>query len=130
TARGMDDEELAREIDSKLLGAAKPEQLNDPILLATLDLMHMRVDRAEDGSNCCGEPIGRAALEAQRPIFAKEPALFGLLLAAHATYVEGKAGEVQQIIPDASHQKGFSYVEFSRQMMRGMALEARKDVNI
>lgn len=128
-ARGMDDAALAQEIDAKLLSIARPEQLSDPLLLATLDLMRMRVDKASDGSNCCGEPISGPALEAQRATFAKMPALFGLLLAAHATYVGDKPAGVVTLIPDASHQKAFSYVEYSRQMLRGMALEARRDPN-
>ena len=127
--RGMDDAALTQEIDAKLLATAKPEQLSDPLLLAALDLMRMRVERNADGSTCCGEPLSRQALEAQRATFAKMPALFGLLLAAHATYVEGRSAGVLALVPDASHQKNFSYLEYSRQMLRGMALEAKRDVN-
>ncbi|CAN5307659.1 hypothetical protein BH10PSE13_BH10PSE13_22300 [soil metagenome] len=128
-ARGMDDAALTQEIDAKLLATAKPEQLSDPLLLAALDLMRMRVERNEDGSTCCGEPLSRQALETQRGKFAKMPALFDLLLAAHATFVEGKSAGVLTLIPDASHQKSFTYLEFSRQMLRGMALETKRDVN-
>lgn len=128
-ARGMDDAALTQEIDAKLLATAKPEQLSDPLLLAAIDLMHMRVERNADGSTCCGEPLSRQALEGQRAKFAKMPALFGLLLAAHATYVEGKPAGVPALVPDASHQKNFSYLEYSRQMLRGMALEATRDGN-
>jgi len=125
-ATGLDDDALADEIDSKLLPAIKPADTTDPTLLAVLDLAAMRgSDSGSDGST----PIPLAELQAQRASFAANPALFDYLLAAHAWFVDGKPAEVLRLIPDASHQKRFSYLQFSRQMLRGMALDAVKDRN-
>jgi hypothetical protein len=129
TAPGLDDSGLADELDTKLLPAIKPADTSDPILLAILDLAAMRTADSEADSGCCGTPITLAELEAQRPPFAANPALFDYLLAAHAWFVEGKPAEVLRLIPDASHQKRFSYLQFSRQMLRGIALDAVKDRN-
>lgn len=127
--RGLDDVALADEIDDKLLTIAQPEQLSDPLLLATLDLMRMRVLRDENGDVCCDAPMTREALDAQRGRFASMPALFTFLQAVYASYVGDKPAEVQRLIPDASHQRDFTYLEFSRQMLRGRALEAQRDRN-
>lgn len=127
--RGIDAVSLAQEIDAKLLSNVTAAQLRDPILLAVFDLMHMRVGEYLDGTACCGTPIDRAALEAQRAKFAARPALFSYLLALHAQYVAPQPAEVLRLIPDASHQPDFTYLEFSRQMLRGIALDARGDRN-
>jgi len=124
---GLDDSALADEIDTKLLPAIKPADTTDPILLAVLDLAAMRGPDA--GSDSTGTPISLAELQAQRPSFAANPALFDYLLAAHAWFVEGKPAEVLRLIPDASHQKRFSYLQFSRQALRGVALDGVKDRN-
>lgn len=125
--RGIDAISLAQEIDAKLLAGATAETPHDPILLAAFDLMHMRT---AEGSDPCCQPLPRAALDAQRPKFAKNPALFAYLQAAHAYHLGGQPQEALQLLPDASHQASFSYLEFSRQMLRGMALEARADRNV
>ena len=125
-ASGLDDSALADEIDSKLLPAIKPSDTRDPTLLAVLDLAAMR---GSDSGSDSSTPISLAELQAQRPSFAANPALFDYLLAAHAWFVEGKPAEVLRLIPDASHQKRFSYLQFSRQALRGMALDAVKDRN-
>ena len=113
--------DLADEIDNKLLPgliAAKP---NDPILLAVLDLQRMREGAVS--------PITRAEIEAQRPHFSGDAALFDYLLAAYAWFVEDKPDAVLKLIPDAARQKNFSYLQFSRQMLRGAALDALGDRN-
>ncbi|MGN7999233.1 hypothetical protein [Sphingomonas sp. 22176] len=125
--RGIDAVSLAQEIDAKLLATATAETLHDPILLAAFDLMHMRT---AEGSDPCCQPLSRAALDAQRPKFARNPALFAFLQAAHAYHLGGQPQEALQLLPDASHQANFSYLEFSRQMLRGMALEVRADRNV
>jgi hypothetical protein len=125
--RGIDAVSLAQEIDAKLLTGATADTLQDPILLAAFDLMHMRT--GERGEPCC-DALSRAALDAQRAKFAKNPALFAFLQATHAYHLGGQPQEAVQFLPDASHQANFSYLEFSRQMLRGMALEARADRNV
>ncbi|GAA0297798.1 hypothetical protein GCM10009087_04520 [Sphingomonas oligophenolica] len=126
---GLDDSALADEIDTKLLPTIKPADTTDPILLAVLDLAAMRSGESDTGNACCGTPITLARLQAQRPAFAANPALFDYLLAAHAWFVENKPAEVLRLIPDAARQKKFSYLQFSRQVLRGMALDALRDRN-
>jgi hypothetical protein len=125
--RGIDAASLAQEIDAKLLSSATADTLHDPMLLAMFDLMHMR-SKSYDGEPCCAA-ISRAALEAQRAKFAGKPALFAYLLAVHAHFVAPQPGAVVRLIPDASKQADFSYLEFSRQMLRGIALDASGDRN-
>jgi TolA-binding protein len=119
-ARNLTDVDFAEEIDNKLLMHAPDAAVTDPQVLAVLDLLNMRGDKA----------LSRAALEAQRPAFAADPALLDYLLAATAFYVENKPEEVTQMIPAADVPQRFTSLEFSRQMLRGMALEAQKDPKV
>jgi hypothetical protein len=127
--RGVSDADLAQEIDNKLLSGVPPTDLRDPALLAVVDLLQMRGNDRPTDTAPTDKPLALAALQAQRPAFAANPALFDYLLAVHAYYVEGKPADVLRLIPDASHQPRFSYLQFSRQVLRGMALEAMKDRN-
>jgi hypothetical protein len=127
--RGIDPVTLAQEIDAKLLPNVAPDAVRDPTLLAVVDLMHMRVGKGYDGGPCCGQPIERVALEAQRAKFAARPALFDYLVAVHAYYVAPQPAEVLRLLPDAARQKNFTYLEFSRQMLRGIVLDAKGDRN-
>ena len=127
--RGLGDAELAEEVDNKLLPALTPAATRDPLLLAVYDLQHMRTpDKAAD-KDCCGPALTLVELEGQRPAFASAPALFEHLLAVHAFYVERAPAKVLQLIPDATKASGRGYLAFSRQALRGMALEAVGDRN-
>ncbi|MDR2876270.1 MAG: hypothetical protein LBV44_10160 [Methylobacillus sp.] len=134
----MSDAALASEIDNKLFGfgrdysdpAKRLRQLaiTDPGLLAVIDLCLMRPP--DDPRGSAKQPaISREELEAQRPRFAGREDLFDFLLASYAFYVGKKPAEVLRLIPDAARQSSYSHLEFSRQMLRGMALEALKDRN-
>ena len=125
-ARGMDDAALAEEIDTKLLPKLIAADTADPTLLAVLDLEAMRGDDKDAPEKAV---ISRAEMEAQRQKFAGDPALFGHLLATHAFYVARRTGDVLPLIPDAARRPAFDVVEFSRQMLRGMALDANGDRN-
>ena len=119
----MDDVALLDEIDNKLLvptAVAGSAPGGDPILLAVHDLAGMR-----DGD----KPIRREEIEAQRASFASNPPLFEYLLAAHDFYVANKPDAVLAAIPAVKPQAPLSHLEFSRQMLRGMALAALKDRN-
>ncbi len=129
SARGVDNPTLAEEVDNKLLPHLKSGEVVDPTLLAVVDLTRMRTSATATEGMCCGGPITREELEAQRPVFAKNAALFDFLLASHAYHVAGKAEEVLRLIPDAARQQRFGALAFSRQMLRGMALEAKGDRN-
>jgi len=126
---GVDGGELADEIDNKLLPRLKIAETTDPTLLAVLALARMRDNRGNILASSDEPPIGLAELEAQRPRFAANPALFTYLLAAHAFFVQDTPGAVLKLIPDAARQADFSYLQFSRQMLRGAALDAVKDRN-
>lgn len=138
--RNVSDTELAQEIDNKLIvlpvNMASGNQTQstpdlqtltrDPAMLAVFDLYSMRMP--ETGQSGL-KAISRAVLEAQKPYFAGQIPLYEYLLASFAFYVEKKPADVLRLIPDAARQKTFSYLQFSRQMLRGMALEAVKDHN-
>jgi hypothetical protein len=123
-ARGIGDAALVEEIDSKLLPQLKPQMTNDPTLLAVADLQRMR---APDHGQ--GVPIGLDELEAQRPVFAAASPLFDYLLAVHAFYVDRKSATVLTLIPDATRRRDGDYLWFSRQLLRGLALDASGDRN-
>lgn len=127
--------ELVQEIDNKLLfaGDRKPAA-SGPLLLATLDLMRMRASahagEDEDEEPVAGQPVlALSELEAQAPLFAGEPELYGYLQATHAFYVQNDPRKVLGLIPDDSHRADYSPVAFSRQVLRGMALAAVGDRN-
>ncbi len=124
SARGIDDPRLVEEVDAKLLPTLTPSATTDPTLLAVADLKAMR--RA-DGSGQ-GAPA-RPDLEAQRGAFATAPDLYGYLRAAMAFHVDGDAAAVVRSIPDDTRRRGGDYLWFSRQLLRGEALEAVGDVN-
>jgi hypothetical protein len=112
--------ELVQEADSKLLGSADAAKIREPLLLASYDLMQIRKD---DGPPA----IAVADLEAQRAAFTGHEALFDYLLAAHAFYDEGDPAGTLKRLPSAPPSGPMSNLEFSRQVLRGMALEAAKD---
>lgn len=126
-ARGLSDVELADEIDNKLLGDLKPGEGADPTLLAVRDLQLLRSAETEADAGCCTDVLSAEQLEGQRAAFKGNPALFDYLLAARSFYVERKPAAVLKLIPDAAKQPGFSQLQFSRQVLRGMALEAVGD---
>ncbi len=122
---GLTHGDLAEEIDLKLLPAMGDfTATNDPLMIAVIDLMRMRPYGGYDRKR-----ITRAELEAQKPIFAANGELYDLLLASFSFHVENKPAEVLSLIPDAARQQRMSYLQFSRQTLRGLALEAMKDRN-
>ncbi|MEA3060307.1 MAG: hypothetical protein QOJ94_88 [Sphingomonadales bacterium] len=121
---------LVGEIDSSLLEPGGGGEVRDPLLLAVVDLQRMRCveDLDTPAEDCVARPADDV-LERQAPLFAGQPALFGYLRAAQAYFVDNRPREVLALIPDAARQRVFSYIEFSRQMLRGEALEAVADRN-
>lgn len=117
---GLSDVDLLDEIDNKLLTASGFAAPNEPLLLAIDDLRRMR---GGEGS----APFIRSEITGQRAAFAANPALHDYLLAAYDFYVDNNFGGVLAAIPEATPQAPLTYLDFSRQMLRGMALEAQKD---
>jgi hypothetical protein len=128
-ARGFSDVDLAEEMDTKLLPELTIGDTTDPTLLAVLDLKRMRVAEDEVSAGCCTHPITLGEIIGQRAAFASNLPLFDYLVAAHQFYIGNKPAEVLKLIPDAARQSSFSEVQFSRQMLRGMALDAVGDRN-
>jgi len=117
TAQAVD---LAYEADNKLLGQAEPSQIHEPRLLAALDLMRMR---RTDGKPAA---LGRADLEGQRAVFAGQKDLYDYLLAAYAFYDEGNAAAALKMLDRAEPSAHMSSLQFSAQMLKGLALEATR----
>ncbi|MCB2087947.1 MAG: hypothetical protein R3E18_05175 [Sphingomonadaceae bacterium] len=114
------------EADRKLIDYnTDPAGISDPLVVATIDLRLMRTYEWDE------EPpeLTLEALEAQAPIFRDHPDLYSFLLANHAYYVAKDYRKVMELIPDAARQDSFSPLQFSRQMLRGMALAKRNDRN-
>ena len=125
--RGEDDAALAEEIAGKPLPGLAPATMHAPILLATLDLAALRApDRSDDTKAI---PPKRPDLESQRADFAAAMPLFDFLLATQAFYLEHDPAKVMRLVPDNTHRRGGDHLWFSRQVLRGLALEARDDRN-
>lgn len=118
----MDMLALVEEIDLKM----PKDKITDPTLLATTDLQRMRA-KSEWGDN--PEPLSLSELEGQRAHFASDIPLYDFVRASYAFHVDNNPKQVMSLIPDAAKQKRFNYLQFSRQMLRGQALETTKDVN-
>ena len=123
-ARGVDDLSLVEEIDDKLMPKLTPAMTRDPYLLAVMDLKAMRRDDAKPGS----KPV-RPDLDGQRDAFAGAPALHEFLTAAADFYVDGASAAVLKGLPDDTRRRDGDYLWFSRQLLRGQALEAAGDRN-
>ena len=145
--RNLSDVELVQEIDNKVANpldtdgttrnSASDDRLlqatHNPLLLAMLDLQAMRTPETGAGQADLGtrhdDPLPVTTLQAQKPFFAQAMPLFEYLLAVHAFYVDNQPAEALRLLPDAARQSSFNYLQFSRQILRGMALEAQKDRN-
>lgn len=124
SARGLDDLALVEEIDSKLLPSLTPQMTRDPILLAVMDLKAMRKSAGKTDAKS-----GRPDLEAQRDAFASATPLFDFLTAASAFYGDGATAPVLKGLPDDTRRRDGDHLWFSRQFLRGQALEAAGDRN-
>ncbi|MCQ9426561.1 outer membrane assembly lipoprotein YfiO [Pseudomonas sp. LJDD11] len=110
---------LINEIDIKLL-INRAHTLQEPLLLAVIDLMSMR-EQARPG-------LSLEDLQAQQPVFANDPAMYDYLLAAHAFYVQDNPAKALEHLPQPpAAGDTLSYLSFSQQMLRGLALQARQD---
>ena len=131
TAGRIPDLATMEEADRRILPSSDGAGITDPTLLAVMDLMRLRAgdEQYDKERSCCGAWLTRADVEAQKRYFQSQPDLFGYLLAAEAFYHRHQPREVLALIPDAARHQRFSYTQFSRQMLRGFALEALGDRN-
>jgi hypothetical protein len=117
------------EIDRRIMPSGNSAGVTDPTLLAVLDLMRLRPKTESYHADYEGPELTSGEVAQQKQYFASQPDLFGYLQAAEAYYHRKQPREVLSLIPDAAHQARFSYTQFSRQVLRGMALEAVGDRN-
>ena len=113
---------LIKEIDQKLLPLRKPLSVISPVLLATDDLARMRSYRTIGYTS-----LSKAELSEQKEHFKDHMELYTFLQATFAFYIERDAQKVLSLIPDAASQENFLPLEFSRQALRGMALNILSD---
>lgn len=118
--------DLVEEIDQHFLANPKSDAVlrgagDMPLLLAVADLRAMRKPPpADQGARPPPPPLRADALAAQAPAFAKMPELHGLLVAMLAFH-SGDPARALAMLPEAPPA---SPLQFSRQMLRGMALSA------
>jgi hypothetical protein len=115
--RGISWADLAEEIDTKLLPTLSARDTSDPVLLGMIDLMQLRSGAGETPT------IDGAELESQRARIGRDAALFDYLRAVHAFYIAKDPAGVLRLIPEAAPGPEMNYLEFSRQLLRRLALE-------
>jgi hypothetical protein len=127
---------LVQEIDLKyLLDAGSGQAGAGPWLIAAHDLLRLRYLPTDDTTTDGGyyvyglPPLTAAELAAQEPAFAGHPELYGFLKANYAFYVEHDYRAVLQLLPDDARKTEYGPLQFSRQVLRGMALAELKDRN-
>ena len=118
-AQQVDMPALIEELDGKLLPSLAPDAIEDPLLLAMVDLIQLR----DPGSN--SEPrLSLEQLQAQQPRFASQPGLHAYLVAAWHFYRGGDAQQTLAALPDAGSGP-MNTLAFSQETLRGLALEAK-----
>jgi hypothetical protein len=111
--------DLVLEVDMKLLRTSTVQQITNPLLLAVLDLSLMRSIHHK-------QQISFTDLEKQEPLFSKHKELYQYLLAAHLFYVQNNPEAVLNTLPKSVPEQ-LTYLDLSRLVLRGSALEATKD---
>lgn len=117
--RNMSGRALIEELDVKLLPALKPDDVQDPTLLAVMDLIRLR----KPGSDL-SPTITLEQLQAQKQRFASQPGLHDYLVASWHFYRGGDAAKALAALPAADNQAPMSLLVFSLETLRGLALEA------
>jgi hypothetical protein len=114
--------QLANELDSKLLMTpnADASQIQSPSVLAIVDLLRMRGPGDFDPTE--RKPLTLNELQAQKPRFARTPALHDYLLAAYHVYADHQPGEALALLPQTPAAP-LDYFAFSQQTLRAFALE-------
>lgn len=120
-AQQVDMPALIEELDGKLLPSLAPDAIEDPLLLAMVDLIQLR----DPGTN--REPrLTLEQLQAQQPRFAGQPGLHAYLVAAWHFYRSDDAEQTLTALPE-SGSGPLNALAFSQETLRGLALEAKGD---
>ena len=116
--------DLVQEMDVKLGDKLEAFKVSDPYILAMVDLKAMRYS---DDPDMQGDqkPISRAQLEAQKPLFAGQEALYNYVLAAHSLFVGKDADGALRLLP--TQAEGDSYFAYSQRALRALALDNKGD---
>lgn len=110
--------ELIQEVDNKLLSTETPD-IRTPQLLAVEDLM--RISAYES-------TFSLKQLQAQKAVFAEQPALYDYLQAAAYLYLENNPQQALKLLPTQVPEP-LDYFAFSQQVLRGLALHRSQDWN-
>ncbi len=126
--------DLLDEIDNKFLfDAGAGQAIEGPWLLAMHDLLRMRQSSEPPGIeeyDRHGLPLLTAEeLARQEGAFAGQPQLYAFLKANHAFYVERDYRAVLRLLPDDARKPAYTPLQFSGQVLRGMALAELGDRN-
>ena len=116
--------DLVQEMDVKLGEKLEPSKVNDPSILAMIDLKAMRFSDDPDMQGDT-KPISRAQIEAQKARFAGQEALYNYVLAAHALFVAKDADGALRLLP--TQAEGDSYFAYSQRALRALALDSKGD---
>lgn len=120
---------LIEEIEAKLFFTrGMSGGLDAPLTLATWDFARMRQTEPMM-SEYVPQPLSAEELEAQAPVFADMPELYGYLKASQAFHVEKDYRRVLELLPDDARRGSYTPLAFSRQLLRGLALEQLNDPN-
>jgi hypothetical protein len=120
---------LLEEVESKVFfGVGLSNDAQAPLLLATWDLLRMRQHDPDPYTlNEAPPALMSAELAQQEKVFARQPDLYGFLQASLAYHVAKDFRRVVELIPDDARAKSYTPLAFSRQMLRGLALEKLRD---
>lgn len=124
---------LLEEVETKLFfspgqSGSADQGIDAPLLLATWDLARMR-STGPLLADYTPSPLSAQELDAQASVFAERPDLFTYLKAAHAFYKANDYRRVLELLPDDARRDSYAPLAFSRQLLRGLALEQLDDAN-
>ncbi|MGH8552805.1 MAG: hypothetical protein ACRERS_05865, partial [Methylococcales bacterium] len=124
TQRNQSIDELVQEVDNKLLPGATPDDIQNPVLLAVVDLMRMRGREASEV-----QIFSLAELRAQQAVFTRHPELFAYVQSVFHFFGEKNPDFALALLPALAADKPLDYLAFSQQTLRALALEAKQDWN-
>jgi hypothetical protein len=114
-------DDFALEIDGKLLDMPDAEDLESPLFLAVRDLALMRSASPSEPAR-----ISLEELQKQERAFAGNKPLYQFLIAAHYLNVQKNPAKALEHLPDTIPAH-VTYLDFSRLVLRGLALETKND---
>ncbi|MEL1249620.1 hypothetical protein [Aurantiacibacter gilvus] len=123
--------DLIDEVEGKFFFVDGAEEgMRGPLLLAVHNLMRMRSTPGQEWDNRHDQPLlTTAQLASHEAVFTDHPELFTYLQANRAYYIDHDYRRVLQLLPDDARHSSYSPLQFSRQMLRGMALAQLGDRN-